>query len=193
MKKIILILLLLVLITACSSSVPNYPKIEVNVGDDAFLGGETAKVTIIEFSDYLCPFCKKAEDTMKQINQEYSDQVKIVFRDFPVHGEKAEQLAVMTECAKSQGKFWEVHNKIFEVGYNLEEIRNYVNTLEIDIALYDICVANNEKIDEVKQDLEEGKTYGIQGTPTFFINGYKLEGAQPFEKFKEVIEYELNK
>lgn len=191
--KIILILSMLVLITACTPTIPNYPNIpNVSPDNDAFLGGENAKVTIVEFSEYLCPFCKKVEPTIKQINEIYGDQVKIVFRDFPVHGEEAENLAIATECTKDQGKYWEVHDKAFEL-QDLTQLREYVNTLGIDMALYDICVDQRQKLDEITKDKNDGLTYGVEGTPTFFINGYKLVGAQPIEKFKEVIDYELSK
>ena len=190
--KTTLILMLLLLITACVPSIPDYPKIQgVSQDDDAFIGGENAKVTIVEFSDYLCPYCKTADSIVKEINQKYGDQVKIVYRDFIVHGEKAENLAIAAECAKDQGKFWEVHDKAFEV-QDLTPLREYVTTLGIDMALYDICVNNKEKLEEVNKDTADGEFYGVQGTPTFFVNGYKLEGAQPLKKFNKIIDYEFN-
>ncbi|MBS3159443.1 thioredoxin domain-containing protein [Candidatus Woesearchaeota archaeon] len=185
------ILALLIFLVGCGTYIPDYPKIpNINQDDDAFIGGENAKVVIVEFSDYLCPFCKKAEETINKINQEYGDQVKIIYRDFPVHGEEAENLAIAAECAKDQGKFWEVHNKIFEL-QDINLVREYILTLNIDMALYDICVDQRQKLEEINKDRQDGEYYGVEGTPTFFVNGYKLVGDHPFNNFKDLIDYEL--
>ena len=133
---------------------------------------------------------KKAEETINKINQEYGDQVKIIYRDFPVHGEEAENLAIAAECAKDQGKFWEVHNKIFEL-QDINLVREYILTLNIDMALYDICVDQRQKLEEINKDRQDGEYYGVEGTPTFFVNGYKLVGDHPFNNFKDLIDYEL--
>lgn len=169
------------------------PTIEVSTGGRPVLGPATAPVTIIEFSDYECPFCKRAEPAMEQVLSTYKDKVKFVYRHYPLpfhqHAKPASEAAL---CANLQGKFWEYHKKVFASASLAEEtLKQIAKDVGLDAAKFDTCMKNHETAKEIEKDLEEGQSVGVNGTPAFFINGRMLSGAQPFEKFKEVIDAAL--
>ena len=167
--------------------------------DDPVIGDKNAKVTIIEFSDFECPFCGKFyDDAYKQINEQYikTGKVKIVFRDFPLSFHpNAHNAAEAAECADEQGKFLEMHDKIFENQKALtkDDLKKYAKDLGLDQSKFDSCLDTGKYKQEVDKDLEDGSKVGVSGTPSFFINGISLTGAQPFEAFKEIIDAELAK
>ena len=171
--------------------------IEVSIDDDAVKGDENAPVTIIEFSDYECPFCKRFfEQTYPQIvDYIEAGKVKYVFRDFPLgfHA-NAKPAAIAAECAGEQGKYYEMHDLLFQNqdSLNTENYKKWAGELGLDQAQFDECVDTEKYADEVDQDLSDGQSYGVSGTPAFFINGVLISGAQPFEVFKQAIEAELN-
>jgi protein-disulfide isomerase len=157
-------------------------------------GGEKAPVTIIEFSDYQCPFCKRAEATVNQVMQIYGDKVRLVYRDFPLDMHpRAKPASLAAACAGAQGKFWEYHAKLFENQTALSDadLKKYAQEVGLDTAKFDKCYADKEFAKKVEEDQEAGAKVGVSGTPAFFINGRMLSGAQPVEKFKEVIDEEL--
>lgn len=156
----------------------------------------TAKVTITEYSDFQCPYCSRAAMTLKDIKETYGDRVDITFKHFPLPFHNyARKAAEASECAREQGKFWGYHDILFENQNNLgiDSLKGYASQLGLDREKFDSCLDNGEKADVVKQNYEEGISKGVTGTPTFFINGNKLVGAQPFEKFKAVIDSESRK
>jgi len=175
------------------------PKVEVSADDDAFKGDPNAPVTIIEFSDFECPFCTRwYSQTLPQIQTEYIDtgKVKLVYRDFPLgFHPNAQKAGEAAECAKNQDKFWEMHDMLFESGVEggVQSFKGYAGTLGLDQATFDECLDSGEEEAEVKADMKDGQSYGVTGTPGFFINGIKLVGAQPFAAFQQIIESELNK
>ena len=159
----------------------------------------TAPVTIIEFSDYECPFCGKYfQQTYPQIVKEYVDtgKVKIVFRDFPLsfHA-NAQKAGEAAECAGEQRKYWEMHDKLFKNQNALEinSLKRYAKELGLNTKTFDDCLDSGKMASEVQKDFEDGQDAGVSGTPAFFINGIPLTGAQPFEAFKQIIEQEINK
>lgn len=179
--------------------------IEVGVDDDPALGEEDAPVVIIEFSDFQCPFCKRfAEQTFPQLKRDYIDtgKVRFVFRDFPIlriHP-NAGLAALAAECADEQGSFWEMHDLLFArqaewAGSAQEQVRSlfeaYGRELGLEEEAFAQCLATERYGEEILKDLREGVEAGVGGTPAFFINGEKLEGAWPYEKFREVIERAL--
>lgn len=172
------------------------PRLEVPVDDDPFLGAANAKVTIVGFSDYQCPYCSRAEATMKQILEEYGDRVKIVTRDFPLdfhaQAQKAHEAA---GCALEQDKFWEMHNLLFTDTRALQpaNLRTYAEQLNLDMGKFDSCLESGSRADEIANDMEQGRAIGVEGTPAFFVNGRSMRGAAPFEQFKEIIEDELRR
>lgn len=171
------------------------------VDDDVFIGNENAKVVVIEFSDFQCPFCKRFRDqTFDSIKKEYIDsgKVKFVYRDFPLDSihPNARGAAIAAECADEQEKFWEYHDLLFEkqaewAGVGGSLFKQYANELGLDSGKFNNCIDSNKYDDEVNKDLADGSQAGITGTPGFIINGQLLSGAQPFASFKAAIDAEL--
>jgi len=169
---------------------------DVGVENDAIRGDENAKVTIVEFSDYECPFCKKAEPTMKKILKNYEGQVRWVYRDFPMSYHKKAQLAAeASEAAHAQGKYWEYHDLLFKNNDKLgkESLVKYAEELGLDMEQFNSDLESGKYKDEVAKDFADGEAAGVDGTPAFFINGRKVVGAQPYEEFARVIDEELEK
>ncbi len=158
-------------------------------------GGAKAPVTIIEFSDYQCPFCKRAESSVDQVMSTYGDKVRLVFRDYPLPMHPlARPAAEAANCANAQGKFWEYHAKLFANQSALadDKLKEYAKDLGLDTGKFEQCLAAKPYKAAIDKDIEDGSKVGVNGTPAFFINGRMLSGAQPFDKFKEVIDDELN-
>jgi protein-disulfide isomerase len=169
------------------------PKIEVAEGESPSRGPANAPVTIIEFSDYECPFCKRAEPTVEQVVAAYPDKVRLVYRNYPLPFHKsARPAAEAAMCAKAQGKFWEYHEKVFKAS-SLDEasLKQIAGDVGLDQAKFDTCLANKEGSKEIEQDIADATAVGVRGTPAFFINGRMISGAQPFEKFKVIIDEEI--
>jgi len=167
--------------------------------DDPSIGSPDAPVTIIEFSDFQCPFCARFSlDTLPQLKENYisKGKVRMVFRDFPL-GFHAQALpaAEAAECADEQGKFWEMHDKIFQNQGSLgtSSYKQWAKDLGLDSAKFDACLDSGKYANEVNKDLQDGQSAGVSGTPTFFINGKEVVGAQPFSVFQQVIDAELKK
>jgi len=167
-------------------------------GDRGFVrGAKDAPVTIVEFSDFQCPFCKTATTTIKQVLDKYPGKVRLVFRDFPLVSlhplaPKAHEAA---RCAAEQGKFWEYHDLLFEKSPKLtpDELKQYAQSLKLDTAAFNQCLDSSKYTAEVDKDVKEGATLGLTGTPSFFINGRQLVGAQPVTAFQKIIDGELAK
>ncbi|NOK10504.1 thioredoxin domain-containing protein [Corallococcus exercitus] len=157
-------------------------------------GPEGAPVTIVEFSDFQCPFCSRAIGTVDQVTKTYGDKVRLVFRQFPLDFHKqAQKAAEASLCANDQGKFWEMHDKLFasQQALGVDDLKKYAGELKLDTAKFNSCLDSGEKAATVKADQADGSKVGVSGTPAFFINGIMLSGAQPFDEFKSVIDAEL--
>ena len=172
------------------------PVIEVaSAGRPERGGGTKAPVTIIEFSDYQCPFCKRAETVVDQVMDTYGDKIRLVFRDYPLPMHpQARPAAEAANCAQAQGKFWDYHAKLFANQSALAEdkLKEYAKDVGLDGAKFDQCLADKPFKTAIDKDIADGEKVGVNGTPAFFINGRMLSGAQPLEKFKEVIDEELS-
>ena len=169
------------------------PIVQVATAGRPERGPAKAAVTIIEFSDYECPFCKRAEPTVEKVMTQYKDQVRLVFRDFPLgmhaHARGAAEAAA---CANAQAKFWEYHNKLFTAkDLAPEKLKALAGEVGLDQAKFDQCFDKAEFKAGIDKDVADGNEAGVTGTPAFFVNGRMLSGAQPFEKFKEVIDEEI--
>ena len=168
----------------------------VSVDDDPSWGPADAPVTIVEFSDFQCPYCARfVTQTLPQIKQTYEGKVRFVFRDFPlsqIH-ENAEKASEAAECANEQGKFWEYHDKLFssQSALDVASLKSYASQLGLDTATFDQCLDSSKYAQEVQKDLQDGTSYGVDGTPAFFVNGLLVVGAQPFASFQEVIDAAL--
>ncbi len=175
----------------------------IPLDDDPVLGSPDAPVTIIEYSEYLCPYCRRfALETLPLIEEEYIDtgKVKLVFRDFPGHGQPAAAIAMVPECAADQGKFWEMQLLLFERAEEwsesediLDTFRSYAEEIQMDPNELTNCLELGTPWDRIMEDYQLGRQDGVSGTPSFLINGSVIEGAQPFEEFQRVIEEQLAK
>ncbi len=166
--------------------------------DDALKGDPNAPVTIIEFSDYQCPFCARfVQETFPTIQKEYIDtgKVNVVFRDFPLpFHEYAQKAAEAAECAGEQGKYYEMHDKLFYDGVEggVATFKKYATNLGLDTASFNSCLDSGSMASEVAADMQAGSNVGVTGTPAFIINGRLISGAQPYAVFKQVIDDELS-
>lgn len=170
--------------------------------DDPFLGKKNAPVTLIEFTDYQCPFCARHfTNTFDQIKKEYVDtgKVKYVVRDYPLgFHNNAQKAAEATECADDQGKFWEMHDMLFGNQQSLDtaSLKKFAIDLGLDSGKFDDCLDSGKHEAEVKKDFADGSAAGITGTPGFILldkngKGKKISGAQPFSSFKASIDAAL--
>jgi protein-disulfide isomerase len=171
-------------------------RYDVPVDDDPAIGPADAPITLIEFSDFECPYCRRWHDQVyTRLRQEYPNQVRIVFRDFPLSSLHANAIpaAEAADCANEQGAFWEFQDKLFSGEYELgsEAYLQYANDLGLDAKQFQECVDTGRYNDEVMADYQFASNLGVRSTPTFFLNGIPLVGAQPYEMFKQVIDQEL--
>ena len=166
--------------------------------DSAYAQGpKNAKVTIIEVSDFQCPYCKRHNPTMEQIMEEYDGQVRRVWVHFPLtsihpYATKASEAA---ECAGEQGKFWEMHDIIFEnqTAMTVDDLKSYAKNIGLNASDFDTCLDDGRYTSKVQQNMQAAQAAGITGTPGTFINGQLIKGAYPFDTFKAVIDAELAK
>jgi protein-disulfide isomerase len=176
-------------------SPPPAIRVEVSTDGAPIRGAADAPVTIVEFSDFECPFCKQTRPTLKQLLERYPGKVRLAYRDFPLDSihPQARRAAEAARCASDQGKFWEYHDVLFTQSPQLafEDLRRYAGQLGLDVAKFESCLAAGVHKAAVQRDLDEGNRLGITGTPAFFINGRTLSGAQPLEAFTRLIDQEL--
>lgn len=173
---------------------PPRAKVPVPEGEPA-KGPEDAPIVVVEFSDYQCPYCKRAEVTVDQVLAEYGDKIRLVFRDYPLaFHDRAVPAAVAARCAGKQDKYWEYHGNLTKINGNLsdEDLRKRAQDLQLDMEAFTACYDSNEFEPVVQASMQEASALGVTGTPTFFINGRMLVGAKPFEEFKAVIDEELS-
>jgi len=158
-------------------------------------GPADAPVEIVEFSDFQCPFCGRAEPTLKEIRKNFGDKVKIVFRDFPLTSihPQAYLAAEAGECARQQGKFWEFHDALFANQRALKEddLKQRAAEVGLDAAKFAACLDGGHAKPHVDADMKEGEALGVSSTPAFFINGRYVAGALPYATFEEIIKDEL--
>jgi protein-disulfide isomerase len=171
------------------------PRIQVKTAGHPEIGSKDAPVTIVEFSDFQCPFCGRAEPTLKQVREKYGDKVRLIYLDFPlgIH-DHAIDAASAGRCAGEQGKFWQFHDAMFADQSKLTpaDLKADAKKLGLDTAKFDDCLDKGKYKAAIEADLTQGKDLGIDGTPAFFINGRPLTGAQPFDKFQTTIDEELS-
>jgi protein-disulfide isomerase len=173
-----------------------YRRYDVPEDDDPVLGSEDADITLIEFSDFECPYCKRWHvEVFNKIREEYPDQVRFVYRDFPLKSlhPNAVPAAEAANCANEQGAFWEFSEKLFggELELSEDTYLEYASQLDLDVDEFKKCFEEGRYSQEVEDDYQYASQLGVQSTPTFFINGIPLIGAQPYEVFKDVIDREL--
>lgn len=175
--------------------------VEVSLDGAGIKGDEKAPVIILEYSDFECPFCERFfSQTASQIDEKYvkTGKVKFAYKHYPLpFHTTADEAAIASECAKEQGKFWEMHDALFKnrdwVGQTDPNImfKKYAKDLKFKTSQFDKCVDDRKYEDLVQKQTNEGSGYGVQGTPAFFVNGKLISGAQPFQAFQAAIEAEL--
>lgn len=169
-------------------------RYEVDLKGAPTMGPDDAEVTIVEFSDFQCPFCARVNPTLAQLREDYGDKVRVVFKHLPLaFHSKAPAAHAAGEAAHRQGKFWEMHDKIFENQREISE-ENYViwaGEIGLDVEQFKKDSASPEVKAKVNADLQEAGKLGVSGTPGFFINGRFTAGAKPVSSFKVIIDEEL--
>jgi predicted DsbA family dithiol-disulfide isomerase len=170
------------------------PRINVKTAGHPEIGNKSAPVTIVEFSDFQCPYCGRAEPILKQIREKYGDKVRLIYMDFPlgIH-DHAIDAASAGRCAGEQGKFWQLHDLMFADQSKLkpEDLKADAKKLGLDTTKFNECFDKGKYKPEIEADMAQGHDLGVDGTPAFYINGRPLQGAQPFERFQTTIDEEL--
>lgn len=175
---------------------PRRPTFPVEVGNAPVTGGKDAKVTIVEFSDFQCPFCAKGADILTALKKKYGNKIKVAFKNFPLpFHNHAEEAAVAGLCANEQGTnfFWKMHDAMFanQDSLDTEGLKKTAKKIGLKPDEFEKCLSEKKYLSQVKQDMEEGRKIKVKSTPTFFINGQLINGAQPVEVFSEIIDEEL--
>lgn len=182
---------------AGSGGVGSVERNKVESIDDPFLGNPDANVVVVEFVDFKCPNCQAALPIMKQVLQKYGNKFKLIIRDFPVESThpNAGQLAEIANCASQQGLYWIVYDWFFahqtELGAKIltdGEIKIVAEKIGLDYGKLTTCLRQNTIKTEVNRDYVDGYTAGVRGTPTFFVNGEKVEGVVPFAVWEKYFE-----
>ena len=174
---------------------PPVLRVDVKTDGAPVRGNANAAVTIVEFSDFHCPFCRRVVPTLAQLDSKYGDKIKLVFRDFPIDNlhPGATQAHEAARCANEQGKFWAYHDKLFArpAKSSPEIFKGLAKDVGLDGAAFEECLNSGKYKAAIQKDIEQGRSLGVTGTPSFFINGRPFSGAQPFEAFAKVIDEEL--
>ena len=170
------------------------PRLPVNIAGTPLRGPAGAPVTVVEFSDFQCPFCKRMQSTIGELREKYPDTVNWRFKDLPlvsIHS-GAQYAAEASRCAGDQGKFWEYRDALFGEARVTDEVHpGIAEKLGLDKAVFEACLTSRKHKEAVEADSEEAQSLGISGTPAFIVNGILLSGAQPIEEFIRVIDAEL--
>jgi protein-disulfide isomerase len=190
---------------------PEAPKVNVTYGpEDPVMGPANAPVTVIEFTDFQCPYCRRSQSTLIQVEEAYKGKIKMVAKQYPLpFHPRAKPAAEAALCAKEQGKYWEYRDKLFGVvrgtaavtesqeipPAHLEDadFQRYAKELGLNERKFNKCIADHRYAAQIDKDIAEGQKNGVNGTPSFFVNGKGLVGAQPYDAFKESIDEALAK
>jgi protein-disulfide isomerase len=173
-------------------------RYDVSADDDPFLGPEDAPVTIIMFSDFQCVYCQKwYTQTLQPLLVNYPNQIRFVYRDFPLSSihPAATTTAEAANCAGDQNKFWEFFNEVFTSTESLgdQAIQNHAVAIGLNMDSFNQCLSSHKYQAEVEADFTYAANLGVQSTPTFFVNGLAVVGAQPYSVFSSIVEKELGK
>jgi protein-disulfide isomerase len=187
--------------TAAPAAAPGAPAptptvANINIDGAPIKGPKNAPVTIVAFSDFQCPFCSRVVPTLHELEKQYEGKVRVAFKNQPLpFHQNARFAANAAMAANEQGKFWEMHDKLFANQQALDRpsVERYADELKLDMGKFKAALDSNKFDSQISKDSSEGSAIGANGTPTFFINGRQLVGAQPIEQFKAIIDDELKK
>ena len=171
------------------------PREDVSLGNAPVIGPKYAPVTIVEFADFECPYCRQVEPDLTKLQQEFPGKLKIAYKNFPLpshpHAQKAAEAAF---CAGEQGQFWPYHDRLYKQDANELEVRQLKEvaaSLKLDTTRFNQCLDSGHAAAAVRSDAEEGASLGVNGTPSFFINGYFLSGALQYDTLRDFVQEEL--
>jgi protein-disulfide isomerase len=167
------------------------PRVEVGYDEKRLKGSRSAPITIVEFSDFSCPFSRQVDSSLKELLVQYQGKVRLAYRDFPLRviHPGAESLAEAARCASEQGRFWEYHDLLFANPDT--DLRENAAQLQLDKMQFESCLSSGKYKPLIDEDIEDGLRSGVSGTPSFFVNGIYLAGLQPKAAFKNIIDEEL--
>ncbi len=171
--------------------------VKVDEKNDWIIGNKNAKVTLVEFSDFQCPFCSQFKPAVDQALKDYKDKVRVVYKHYPLSSihPMAAKAAEAAECAGDQKKFWEMHDKLFanQSTLSVDNFKVWAKELGLKESTFNTCLDGGKKASKVAADQKYGDTIGVTGTPSSFVNGYPVQGAQSYEFVKSLIDQELAK
>jgi protein-disulfide isomerase len=175
---------------------PTRPSFDVSTDGSPFAGGENAKVTLVEFSDFQCPYCAEGSKILKTLKKKYGNKIKVVMKQFPLpFHSQAKKAAMAALCANEQdkAKFWSMHDKMFADQSKLKvaDLKALAKSLGLKSEQFDKCLDDNKYMAAIEKDIQDGKSVGVKSTPTFFVNGKLIAGAVPVDEFSELIDQEL--
>lgn len=169
--------------------------VDVTTTDDLTLGRAEASITIVEFGDFNCPYCKQSFAIIKQLLREFPNDINFIYRDFPVLSQSSFSYALAVECAQEQGSpfGWAMHDLFFiNQGLVPDDFAvSYPQKLNLNLSQFNTCFSENKYLDEIRTDIVEGRQAGAVATPTFFINGHKVSGHQSIDSWRAAIKYLL--
>ncbi len=172
-------------------NLPYYQDYQADSPHSYWFGTSSPQITIVEFGDFVCPSCGRAYHTIRHLGLEYKNKIKVVWRDYPVISEQSLDLAQAARCAGEQGLFWPMHDKLFQNQGNLKN-QQAVDALAFQIGVeekkYLACRQQKKYLSDIQKDVVDAERFQIKGTPTWFINGYKIEGNIPYPIFVEIIQ-----
>ncbi len=185
--------------TAQQPTAPTEPgvdpsKVAAVTDDDHILGNVNAPITMIEYSDFECPFCARFKPTVDQILSDYAGKVRVVYRHFPLRSihQQAQKAAEASECASDQGKFWEMHDALFNLNLtqslSLDSMKNAAAEIGLNTSTFNTCLDTGAKTQAVEEDYQNGIAAGVRGTPGSFIGDQYVPGALPFDQVKPLID-----
>jgi protein-disulfide isomerase len=168
---------------------------DVVVGTTPVMGPSVAPVTVVEFADYQCPYCRATEANAEKLRAQFKNQIRYSYRDFPLPNHQfAEKAAEASRCAGDQGKYWEYHDLLFTgdgTALDLAGLKAFASKAKLDTAKFDSCLDSNKEQAAVQQDLNQGQSLGVSGTPSFFINGYFVGGSVTYDTLKELVQRQI--
>lgn len=174
---------------------PPVTRVTIDIAGAPFKGPEDAPITLVEFSDFHCPFCRRVKPTLAELLARYPDKIKLVYKDLPLDSlhPAARSAAEAARCAHDQGKFWPFHDKVYERAPDASPatLKAIATEVGLDLGAFDGCVSSGKHRDTVRRSVAEAEGFGATGTPAFFINGRLVAGALPLEQFTRVIDEEL--
>lgn len=175
---------------------PTRPRIDIPIGDAPTLGNNNAPITIVEYSDFQCPYCAKAEQTLQKLLQNYGKDIYLVYKQYPLSFHKeAFKASEASLCANEQSTefFWKLHNEMFNDPRHLRvgELKDKAAALGLDKKAFSQCLDSGKFANQVNADIAEGTRFGVNSTPIFFVNGRLVRGAKPYTEFEKIIKEEL--